>query len=283
MATLRLNDRRVTALKLRKSAYDIRDRDLKGFGVRVPPSGAKRYFIHSQHRGRRVWKIVGRAGTIGADEARDRAGTLLAAIWKGNEDEAAARPIHRSRQSPTKSSGDTQETGSRRRSASTGATTGTRSCPGSKGARSGTPRPTTSDAGSRRCTIPRRDRPLRPHPLGHHAPSRSARRPAPSRLLSTRPQVAEHDAALRSCGRSGDRGVGGTHRCRNRPSSGRLVRRQEKLGKSLTYDGLLSIQQPILRRILRKVELQKRRLSRTPGVGKRRRLPHDWDHRTTPL
>ena len=63
-ATLRLNDRRVDALKPRKSACGIRDRDLKGFGVRVLPSGAKRYFIHSQHQGRRVWKIVGHAGAI---------------------------------------------------------------------------------------------------------------------------------------------------------------------------------------------------------------------------
>ena len=92
MATLRLKVRRVDALKPRKSAYDVRDRDLKGFGVRVLPSGAKRYFIHSQHQGRRVWKIVGRAGAIGADEAREQARTLLAAIRKGNEDEAAAPP-----------------------------------------------------------------------------------------------------------------------------------------------------------------------------------------------
>ena len=90
MARLRLNDRRVDALKPRKSAYDVRDQDLRGLGVRVLPSGAKRYFVHSQHQGRRVWKIVGQAGAIGADEARERARTLLAAIRKGNEDEAAA-------------------------------------------------------------------------------------------------------------------------------------------------------------------------------------------------
>lgn len=35
MAARRLNDRRVDALKPRKSAYDIRDRDLKGFAVTV--------------------------------------------------------------------------------------------------------------------------------------------------------------------------------------------------------------------------------------------------------
>ena len=92
MATLRLDQRRVDALKPRKSAYDMRDRKLKGFGVRVLPSGAKRYFVHTQYRGRRVWKIVGQAGAIGADEARDRAKTLVASIRKGNNDETAPAP-----------------------------------------------------------------------------------------------------------------------------------------------------------------------------------------------
>ena len=92
MATLRLSERRVDALKPRKSAYDVRDRELKGFGVRVMPSGAKRYFVHTQHQGRRVWKIVGQAGSIGVVEARSRAATLVAAIRKGNEDETAAPP-----------------------------------------------------------------------------------------------------------------------------------------------------------------------------------------------
>ena len=92
MATLRLNQRRVDALKPRKSAYDVRDRDLKGFGVRVLPSGAKRYFVHTQQQGRRVWKIVGHAGAIGIDEARDRARTMVASVRKGNGGEAAPAP-----------------------------------------------------------------------------------------------------------------------------------------------------------------------------------------------
>ena len=92
MATLRLNQRRVDALKPRKSVYDVRDREPKGFGVRVMPSGAKRYFIHTQHRGRRVWKIVGQAGDIGTDEARGRARTLLASVRKGDDDSAVAPP-----------------------------------------------------------------------------------------------------------------------------------------------------------------------------------------------
>ena len=92
MATDRLSQRRVDALKPRKSAYDIRDLELKSFGVRVLPSGAKRYFIHSQHDGRRVWKTVGQAGAVGVDEARDRAKAMLVAIRDGNGDTAAAPP-----------------------------------------------------------------------------------------------------------------------------------------------------------------------------------------------
>ena len=92
MATVRLHERRVQTLKPRKHAYDVRDRELKGFGVRVLPSGAKRYFIHSQHHGRRVWKIVGHAETIGVNQAREGAKTLLASIRNRNDAQAPASP-----------------------------------------------------------------------------------------------------------------------------------------------------------------------------------------------
>ncbi|MDE0522097.1 MAG: tyrosine-type recombinase/integrase [Boseongicola sp.] len=80
MATATLTDARIRVLKPRKAARDIRDGKLKGFGVRVTPSGARRWFIHCQHEGRRIWKIVGNADEIGADEARARATAMLAAI-----------------------------------------------------------------------------------------------------------------------------------------------------------------------------------------------------------
>ena len=92
MATARLSQRRVDALKPRKSAYDVRDPELKGFGVRALPSGAKRYFIHTQHDSRRVWKIVGQADDIGVDEARDEARGMLAAIKNGNGDAVMVSP-----------------------------------------------------------------------------------------------------------------------------------------------------------------------------------------------
>ena len=80
MPNVRLSLSRIEALEPRKSPYDVRDTELKGFGVRVLSSGAKRFFIHSQHEGRRLWKTVGDAGSMGLDEARRQAAELLAAI-----------------------------------------------------------------------------------------------------------------------------------------------------------------------------------------------------------
>ena len=52
----------------------------RSFAVRVLPSGAKRYFIHTQYRGQRIWKMVGDANAVTASAARARAASLLAAI-----------------------------------------------------------------------------------------------------------------------------------------------------------------------------------------------------------
>ena len=80
MPSTALSEPRIRTLKPRDSAYDIRDAKLRGFGVRVLPSGGKRFFIHTQHRGGRFWKTVGDANTMRLDEARARAISMLAAI-----------------------------------------------------------------------------------------------------------------------------------------------------------------------------------------------------------
>ena len=90
MPGIRLTQRRVDALPSRRTVRDARDTELKGYGVRVMPSGAKRYFIHSQHQGRRVWKIVGDAGTMTEAEARARARSMLAALRDGWDADAGA-------------------------------------------------------------------------------------------------------------------------------------------------------------------------------------------------
>ncbi len=61
------------------------DWDLRGFGVRVYPNGAKTYLV--QTRGPEGSKriTVGRHGTISADEARSQGTSLLARIKAGEE------------------------------------------------------------------------------------------------------------------------------------------------------------------------------------------------------
>ena len=84
-----LSETRVKALAPRKSAYDIRDAKLQGFGIRVLPSGTKRFFIHTQHRGKRTWRIVGDANAMTIDEARTRADSMLASIRRPTDSQAS--------------------------------------------------------------------------------------------------------------------------------------------------------------------------------------------------
>ena len=78
-----LTEARVRMLKPRKTVRDVRCGKLKGFGVRVLPSGRKRFFIHCQYAGERIWKIIGGAETMTVGEARYRATEMLIAIRRG--------------------------------------------------------------------------------------------------------------------------------------------------------------------------------------------------------
>ncbi len=71
--------------KPRENARDVRDAALRGFGVRVLPSGGKRFFVHCQHDGERVWRIVGDADALNVADARARARGMLAAIRRGEK------------------------------------------------------------------------------------------------------------------------------------------------------------------------------------------------------
>ena len=85
MAETILTAARVKGLKPRKTTRDIRDANLRGFGVRVLPTGRKRFFVQCQYRGERIWKMLGDAGAISLDEARASAVQALAAIRRGEE------------------------------------------------------------------------------------------------------------------------------------------------------------------------------------------------------
>ena len=75
-----LSAARIQTLKPRRHAYEVRDAKLKGFGVRVLPSGDKRFFVHVQHDGVREWKTVADADATSLDEARSRARVMLGSL-----------------------------------------------------------------------------------------------------------------------------------------------------------------------------------------------------------
>ena len=85
MRNLPLNQHRVDRLKPRRATYDIRDTDLKGFGIRVLPSGRKSYFLQTQYEGRRRWARIGDADAMSETEARSQARSVLAGVRKGRE------------------------------------------------------------------------------------------------------------------------------------------------------------------------------------------------------
>ena len=85
-----LSEAGVSALRPQARTYDIRDSKLRGFGVRVLPSGAKRFFIHTQHCRKRVFKIVADADATAVDEARACAASMLAII-RGDAEASAPR------------------------------------------------------------------------------------------------------------------------------------------------------------------------------------------------
>ena len=93
MPNVRLSENCIEAFESRKFVYDIRDSDLKGFGIRVLSSGSKHFFVHNQHEGRSIWKTIDDSGSIGLEEARPRATAFLAAIRR--EDEMSALPEDR--------------------------------------------------------------------------------------------------------------------------------------------------------------------------------------------
>ena len=77
MPTSRLTKRRVNSIEPARKTRDVRDTVVRGFGVRVLPSGRKQYFLHSQVDGKRIWHSIGDAQDMILGCARERATSLL--------------------------------------------------------------------------------------------------------------------------------------------------------------------------------------------------------------
>ena len=85
MPKVTLTAARIEAFRSRETTYDVQNVKLRGFGVRVSFDGGRRFFVLCQHRGERIWKIIGDAGSIGVGEARSLVSDMLAATRGGEE------------------------------------------------------------------------------------------------------------------------------------------------------------------------------------------------------
>ena len=81
----RITKRAVDALTAREREYMLWDRDIKGFGVRVHPSGRKVYLVKYRHRGRVVKKTIGPHGAIPPAAARACAAEIITAAKTGRD------------------------------------------------------------------------------------------------------------------------------------------------------------------------------------------------------
>jgi integrase len=94
----KLTKRIVQALAPKPRDYILWDPELKGFGIRVLPSGQRTYLVQYRNGGRTRRVKIGRHGPLTADEARTKAKELLGAVAKGTN---PAQDISEHRQAPT--------------------------------------------------------------------------------------------------------------------------------------------------------------------------------------
>ena len=90
----KLTKRVVDAAEIREREYFIWDEDLPGFGLRVLPSGRKRYIIQYRAGGRSRRISLGASSVLTCEQARSRAITIIAAT-KNGDDPAARRDADR--------------------------------------------------------------------------------------------------------------------------------------------------------------------------------------------
>jgi integrase len=74
--------------------WDTGDGALKGFGIRMKPSGAASYLVQYRNKeGRTRRLVIGKVGTLTPDEARNLAGDALRAVARGSDPSAERHAV----------------------------------------------------------------------------------------------------------------------------------------------------------------------------------------------
>ncbi|SMP34295.1 site-specific integrase [Shimia sagamensis] len=94
----KLTKRIVESFETKAKSYFEWDSEIKGFGVRIMPSGTKTYQIQYRKGGRTRRASLGRHGNITAEQARSRAKEIMGEVSKG---ENPVEDIAQHRRAPT--------------------------------------------------------------------------------------------------------------------------------------------------------------------------------------
>jgi integrase len=84
----KLTKRAVDALSVRERPYDVRDEDLRGFLVRVEPSGRKSFFLDYRLRGKRNRYRVGVYPNLSSEGARAIGQAIAGDVARGTDPQA---------------------------------------------------------------------------------------------------------------------------------------------------------------------------------------------------
>ena len=91
----RITRKAVDALSARDREYMLWDCDIKGFGVRVHPSGRKVYLVKYRHQGRVIKKTIGPHDAIPPTAARARAAEIITVAKTGRDLMGRVLPIRK--------------------------------------------------------------------------------------------------------------------------------------------------------------------------------------------
>ena len=88
----RITKRTVDALAAHERERVVWDDEIKGFGVRVHPTGRKVYIVKTRYRGRAVKVTIGPHGLVTPAQARTRAAEIISEARAGRDPAALNRP-----------------------------------------------------------------------------------------------------------------------------------------------------------------------------------------------
>ena len=88
----KINNTLISSLKASAKPFEVNDTELKGFGLRVQPSGAKSFFVRYRLKGKQTRFVLGRTTEVTAAQARDSARNILAGVNLGTDPSALRKP-----------------------------------------------------------------------------------------------------------------------------------------------------------------------------------------------